>query len=182
MECSTYHVHYFVCHRQLRASKGSLVNGNLNKYQKFSDVGSESSTSLRNNRMLASALQEVRKARYVSVLADDVTSRKTRRKEFPDFLLLQRTGCVKMTRITGYHLRWPCMWIFLFHRDIHPRGVGPTTTAGENFEYQTLDHVITGMILCTVTEECHYYTVLVKMTCECVHARVFVHAFEAMRN
>ena len=24
---------------------------------------------------------------------------------------------------------------FLFHRDIHPRGVGPTT-AGVNFEYQ----------------------------------------------
>ena len=37
--------------------------------------------------MLASALQEMRKARYVSVLADEVTSRKTSIKALLDFLL-----------------------------------------------------------------------------------------------
>ena len=38
-------------------------------------------------QMLASALQEMQKARYASVLADEVTSRKTRRKALLDFLL-----------------------------------------------------------------------------------------------
>ena len=42
-------------------------------------------------QMLASALQEMRKVRYVSVLADEVTSRKTRRKALLNFLLLHRT-------------------------------------------------------------------------------------------
>ena len=40
-------------------------------------------------QMLASALQEMRKACYVSVLADVVTSRKTRRKALLDLLLLE---------------------------------------------------------------------------------------------
>ena len=44
--------------------------------------------SLSNSIILASALQEMRKARYVSVLADEVISRKTRRKPLLDFLLL----------------------------------------------------------------------------------------------
>ena len=41
--------------------------------------------------MLARALQEMWKARYVSVLADEITSRKTRRKALLDFLPIQRT-------------------------------------------------------------------------------------------
>ena len=46
--------------------------------------------------VLASALQEMRKARYVSVISDEVTSRKTRRKALLNCLLLQRTdGCVE---------------------------------------------------------------------------------------
>ena len=43
------------------------------------------------NIMLARALQEMRKARYVSVLADEVTSRKIRRNTLLDFLLVQTT-------------------------------------------------------------------------------------------
>ena len=42
-----------------------------------------------------STLQEMRKACYVSVLADEVTSRKTRRKALLDFLLIQRTDVSK---------------------------------------------------------------------------------------
>ena len=45
-------------------------------------------------QMLASALQEMRKDRYVSVLADEVTW-KTRRMALLDFLLLQRTDVSK---------------------------------------------------------------------------------------
>ena len=63
-------------------------------------------------QMLASALQEMRKARYVSVLADEVTSRKTRRKTLLDFLLLQRTDVSKRLTEEGIiHVTSAYLWI-----------------------------------------------------------------------
>ena len=46
-------------------------------------------------QILAHALHDMRKARYVYVLADEVTSRKTRRNTLLDFLLIQRTDVSK---------------------------------------------------------------------------------------
>ena len=46
-------------------------------------------------QMLARALQGMRKARYVAVLADEITARKTRRKALLDVLLIQRTDMSK---------------------------------------------------------------------------------------
>ena len=67
-------------------------------------------------QMLASALQEMRQDRYVSVLADEVTSKKTRRKEYPA-VLLQRTDV--LTLLAKYGIIYVSsaqrayMWIFI---------------------------------------------------------------------
>ena len=49
-------------------------------------------------QMLAIAWQEIRKTRYISMLAAEVTSRKTRRKGIARRLASSENRCVKMTR------------------------------------------------------------------------------------